>query len=114
VPVGEAIYAVDVFPDKRLEDCELLDGCLPFLLRDGHEIRYGSSALVNRIIGSASATGIRSSFRLPTSRAMTVSNPVQSTTTKSRLRHRMVLPGVKLTATAITFSLVLERNARYC
>jgi hypothetical protein len=31
----------------------LLDGCLPFLLRDGHEIRYGSSALVtDRCISS--------------------------------------------------------------
>jgi hypothetical protein len=37
--------------EQRLEDCELLNGCLPFLRRDGHEVRYGSSALVKRMIG---------------------------------------------------------------
>jgi hypothetical protein len=42
---------------------------------------------------------------------MMVSNPVQSTTTKRRFRQRMVLPGVKLTQTAITFSLVLEKRS---
>jgi hypothetical protein len=42
---------------------------------------------------------------------MMVSNPVQSTTTKRRFRQRMVLPGVKLTQTAITYSLVLEKRS---
>jgi hypothetical protein len=52
--------------------------------------------------GRASLTGMRARRRFPTSRAIMASNPVLSTTTKRRFRQRIVLPGVKVTETAIT------------
>jgi hypothetical protein len=94
--------------EERFKNSELLDGLLPLSLWDGHEIGSISNVLVNSMIRLPLTNGMRSSLRLPTSRAIIASNPMQSTTTKRRFRQRMVFPGVKATETAITFSRVRE------